>query len=822
MKYFWHKLASFHEKYYWLVLILACGLTAYSLTFLKKFKIDTNLAALLPQDYKSVQSLNRVIDKLGGLGNFIVLVENEDLETRKKFVRLAAKEIEAHPSIRYVDYEYEKSYFKEHLLLYVDLEDLKTIEKRLDKKIKHEKRAANPFYVNLFNKKVDLDFSDLEDKYARRFGVKNSFKQEGKVESYFVNPDHSTIAFIVKPHGSESDVGSAKRLYAYLEDFSTKLNKEKFDGKLSIEIAGPFRYKVDEYNTIIHDVKSTAIFAVLGVILFLTFIFRQYVAVFFIAIPLIMGIAWTFALVSLFIQTLNLITAFLFVILFGLGVDFGIHMFSRYLESRYRGRSIYDSIVLILTKTGRACLTAAVTTTAAFYSLILCDFKGFSEMGVITGTGVLMTLFAIYVVLPPLLVFCEKLNLIKKREIVEKQEVKKPYPFVKPLLVGGAFLTLLSMCAVPFLELEYDFTNLRANLNETLPLREKIGSIFTRSQSPAVIIAENYNEALGIIDSVEDIIKTDKETPTIDSVMALPSIYPPHQEEKFLVIKRIRELLDSKGLGTIEDKKVKEHIHDFKKSADMRTKVEFENIPQNLIRQFEGVDGSPGYFVYIFPSIQLRDGREAIKFADDIRHIKTQVERKISSEGEEKTIQEERSYYPSSDAIVFADMLYVTVKDGKLAVFLCFFVIFLILLIDFKSFKTTLLVLIPLVCGIFWMGGIMFVTGMKLNFFNIVVIPSLIGIGIDSGVHIVHRYEEEGAQSLGLVLRQTGLAIFMTTFTTMIGFGGLLLAYHPGLKSLGNLAILGLATCLISALFFLPAAIQYLENRSFLFTKNKF
>ncbi len=264
MQNFWKTITKIHLKYYWLLIIVSLGITFSCYFVVRNLKIDTNLAALLPQDYKSVQNLNRVIDKLGGLGDFTVLVENESLETRKEFVREASHIIETHKSIRYVDYEYQKSYFQDHLLLYIDLKDLKTIRKRLRSKIQYEKRSANPFYVDIFGHKEELNFSDIEKKYERRFGVKQGFKKREKAETYFVSPDDKTIAFIVKPHGSESDVGSAKRLYAYLKEVTTELNGEKFGGKLSVEIAGPFRYKVDEYNTIIKDVTSTGIFVIVG------------------------------------------------------------------------------------------------------------------------------------------------------------------------------------------------------------------------------------------------------------------------------------------------------------------------------------------------------------------------------------------------------------------------------------------------------------------------------------------------------------------------------------------------------------------------------
>jgi uncharacterized protein len=85
-------------------------------------------------------------------------------------------------------------------------------------------------------------------------------------------------------------------------------------------------------------------------------------------------------------------------------------------------------------------------------------------------------------------------------------------------------------------------------------------------------------------------------------------------------------------------------------------------------------------------------------------------------------------------------------------------------------------------------------------------------MGVDNGVHIYHRYREEGPNSLVLVLKRTGGAMFICTITTMVGFASLTMAQHPGLNSIGVLALLGLGACLLAALTILPALLQMLEN----------
>ena len=142
-----------------------------------------------------------------------------------------------------------------------------------------------------------------------------------------------------------------------------------------------------------------------------------------------------------------------------------------------------------------------------------------------------------------------------------------------------------------------------------------------------------------------------------------------------------------------------------------------------------------------------------------------------------------------------------------------FVIVVLLMWANFRSPKWALLALLPLVVGILWMLLMMEVFDLKLNFYNLVVLPAVLGIGNDAGVHLVHRYREEGPGSVLRVLRSTGEHVTMGSLTTMIGFGGLLLSFHPGLRSIGSLAVVGIGATLLAALLFLPALLQWLEDR---------
>ena len=124
--------------------------------------------------------------------------------------------------------------------------------------------------------------------------------------------------------------------------------------------------------------------------------------------------------------------------------------------------------------------------------------------------------------------------------------------------------------------------------------------------------------------------------------------------------------------------------------------------------------------------------------------------------------------------------------------------------------RTALLCIVPAVATLAVALGLLDAVGMKLNYLNMVMIPVFFGVGVDGAVHIVTG--RESGQRLGLVLRQTGRAIAASTLTSDLGFGALLLAHHPGLNSLGSLALLGLGVNVLICLVAMPAYLVLRER----------
>ncbi len=161
---------------------------------------------------------------------------------------------------------------------------------------------------------------------------------------------------------------------------------------------------------------------------------------------------------------------------------------------------------------------------------------------------------------------------------------------------------------------------------------------------------------------------------------------------------------------------------------------------------------------------------------------------------------------------MLVEVVEVMLRDGRIAFALAFLAVFIATLIDFRSLRLTLLAFVPLALGFLWTFGLMELIHLKLNMFNFVILPALLGIGVDYGVHYLHRYREEGEGNLGRVMRSLYWVIFFCAATTVVGFGNVTFAAQPGLKSLGNLAIIGITCIFFAATYTLPALLYAIER----------
>jgi predicted RND superfamily exporter protein len=526
------------------------------------------------------------------------------------------------------------------------------------------------------------------------------------------------------------------------------------------------------------------------------------IPVLIIGIPLGFSLIWTFGLTYFYLGMLNTMTSVLAVILFGLGIDYGIHYYARYIELRSSGLSVEQAVQTTNSKTGEAILVSAFTTACALYVLMFADFRGFSEFGFISGTGIMLALFSMLYVLPSLLVIFEKYNLILFSKNDRAHDVAPHrYPFARVIVVLGLIASAFVVGYSNNLSFEYDFGNLEPRYPEYEKFREVAGQIDEpKRRNPAYVIADSDEEVAMLLDELRFIFDTDTATPTIQSVESLQERFPSTPEEveqKLEDIAYVRELLEDPFIVNREDEDL-DKLRDASKTTEPLT---IDQIPDYLKSRFITKDGEVGRFVIIYPSEGLSDGRKSIAFKNDVGAV---------------TIENGKTYHAASTSIVAASMLDLMRTENPYMVGATFIIIYLFMIYTFRSFRWSVISMLPLLVGLLWLFGLLMIFGLQFNFYNLVVLPAILGIGCDSGVHLAHRYREEGKDSMWAVLSSTGQHITMGSFTTMLGFAGLVLTVHPGLQSIGIMAVIGIGMTLLTSVTFLPALIQWLEDRDWI------
>ncbi|AEH06592.1 efflux RND transporter permease subunit [Methanothermococcus okinawensis] len=140
--------------------------------------------------------------------------------------------------------------------------------------------------------------------------------------------------------------------------------------------------------------------------------------------------------------------------------------------------------------------------------------------------------------------------------------------------------------------------------------------------------------------------------------------------------------------------------------------------------------------------------------------------------------------------------------------------VLLILFLYFRKPISAVMPLMPVIIAVIWTGGIMGIFGIPLDMATAGIGSLLLGMGIDYGIHLMHRYEEERKKknepmdkAIETAVVSTGTAVFATTATTVVGFLALVFAPLPMMANLGKVCALGIFFCMVSVITLLPALI---------------
>ncbi len=634
--------------------------------------------------------------------------------------------------------------------------------------------------------------------------------------------------------------------------------------EVRVGVTGTYAYNAETNAVINADMRRTTIIASVGVLLifYLAFgsIFYSVIAV----IPLLISLVLTMAWAKFAVGGFNLITSFLPALVLGLGIDYGIHFISRYAEERSKGRPLNRALYTAVLRKGQASFLAAATTALVFLGLLSARSRALFEMGAITAVGVLLAFLATIFLLPTLVTLSHFVFRFRHRERVANY-APHLVPFFRFVTEKGRVIfavVLILTFFVAFQAARISFVFSSADLVPHVASQDVLDEILTHFGASKTRIGNYFTFFASSEEELAGVVEHLKQNDLVEEVQSPQDLLPVNLSDQQRILNslsiasyieqlglfdrslanrasalaQIRNLLTQFGLlqygaalnGQVEISLVSMEIQQQLRAIQNEVKrldvntahariVDLQEALLNLDRNLLQVRELPPLNALLRDILQgVPEGIRSSYLTASGEYV---IRARMKQEIHKRDNLREFDAFATSISDKFFGMPLVgkqledyMKRDFFVSTLIAAALIIFILWGALRGGIRALLAATPLILGYVWMLGGMKLLQIDFNFINITISPLLIGIGVDNGIHILHRYAEERAiDSEGAIERggrMTAVAVIVTSLTTMLVFGSLLLARTPGLRLLGSSALLGIGFALVFSLLFLPAAIR--------------
>jgi len=798
-----HRLAGWIDRRRREILIVSLVVLVGAGFLARRLPIRSDITHLLPPTTPSVVALHQLEARVPTFGTILVVAEGKDPAQRARAGQLLARQLAGlDPQLVtqvIADDREARDFVWRNRFLFADLPDLEAARNALDDEIRRAKLASNPLYV---------DLEDEDEKPARGAGAQPDGTAElrRKLDEArarhegapgLVSRDGTMQLLVVRTTFSNSELTLGGRLVADLDARMAAVQRE-VGPSVTISAQGDVYTALAEHRALTRGVLIATLLTVVVVAAGLLLYFRSLVALGALFFSLAVGTVATFAFTRLTIGHLNLATAFLSSIVVGNGINFGLILLARFLEERRAGKRGVDAIGAAMAGTMAGTLTAALTASVAYASLTITSFEGFRHFGIIGGAGMIACWAAAYLILPAGLAVLERRGMVATRRepalgrVVAWFLPRRPLPVV---FFGLALTVFASAAAYHFVvndPLEKSMKNLLSDSDELVRMRERLHRVhdaFSWDTTGIFILAAPDRAAAR--DVVAKLRAADLGVPAerrlLSKVESLDDLLPREQAAKLTLLADVRHRIDE-ALPDLDEAE-RDELLQLRPPESLRALGD-RDVPASIAAPFTERDGTRGRLVVA----HARRGLDP----DDIPTL-------ISFTAAVRALHLGDGVIVGGSMFVFADVLEHMQADGPRATVVALLGAILVVLVLVGGNRHGVITLLCCVSGTALMLACAWLLGLKGNVLDFIALPITIGIGIDYSVNIVTRVRHEGQGSAHRALQTVGGAVVVCSFTTIVGYGSLLLSANRGIRSFGTAAIVGEATCLLAALALAPA-----------------
>ncbi len=803
------------------VLAAVCLATIYPVT---KLELHTDFAELLPDDHPAVVALRRISGKQKSSTNLVLILDSPDQAANQRFAEALRPALEKLVPSVFSEVQWHQDgelpdFAARWRWLYAERDDLQHADELLERLIA---RRAHPFIADLGDDDPEQELRKLRERLDKKVPARQDAPyfqgDDGKCDPKTKAPCRHYLGVMMWRRGDGLATMGGNETLATAQRVVAQLHPESFHPDMKVEWTGVIAKAIDEHNAVRDDLTLATVVCTSLVLLVIWLYFRRLAVLWVIGAPAVLGLLLALTVAQLTIHYLNANTAFLISIILGNGINSPIILMARYGEERRAGRGVAEALTNAMTGTLLATGTAMAAASVAYGSLLATSFRGFSQFGVVGGSGMLLVWLSMFVLVPPMVIFGERL---RPGLLTPKPNVTRP-PFAwlgrlawrRPIALVCATSALLVAAAVPLVRylrdpMEWNFNNLaseegRSQASWNKMYRLNMGSVGAgHIATDGVLLVDEPSQADAV---AEALWRQDEKLGKAHVLKAVRTVrnawpnasqppLPREQKEKLALLGEIRSKIDRHvGLMSADEKAEVEKF----RPPDYLRELTVDDLPREVRDAFTEVGGQRGRLVGI--------DADPTNFSDWNGHDLLRLARSMRVAALGKT------WVAASTSGVFGGMLEAIVRDGPQVTALALVGVAALVLLAF-GLRGAPPVLGSLAIGMVWLGGALALIGLKLNFVNFVAVPITLGVGTDYAANIWARLRSEGAARLVDIVADTGSAVALCSATTIIGYSSLLLASNRALKSFGKLADLGEVACLLAALIALPAIIRLTVGR---------
>ena len=763
-----------------LTLVVALGLASAAVWIARGLQLDTGLEALLPNDSVSVLSIEATRDKLGLEEPLTILVASDDPDRNEALIAELAEAFGDWPETVWVMTGYGLDALAERALYYVDADTLHEWNELAEEALDWEVCKASPLCVTI------ADPPELPDSHAVREAVDRSpagsvlrqltgqsAKQAGagaegdEGPQALCNDEGTVCAVQVMLSGSPGNLGYARMIKERAEAITVPLVQSQPEGT-RIEVIGRYRVAPLEHGIILNDLRLVSILAAVGSLLVVLVFFRDLTAVVQLMVPMLSGLAVAVGLITLIEPTINIISASALAILAGMAIDFGIHLLMHYQSARAEGLGPAAAAKASVQELWVSLLVAGLTTACGFGALSMTDFQGFSQMGWMASLGIIVTLLWTLAVFPSTVRLLPGSNKAYRQRAAKDRSARRLASIV---LAAG-------LLAIPF-ALRVGF---ESNLSKLQPkgvghgidaslmrARGNVNALYIGESREAVnaaiedeLMAQDGMEALG----VEPI------------VVSAQVIFPEDSDEKTEILANLKATLERARQKATEreDTKLLEELDELEPWVDIDGPPQPDQIPEWLAATLVLKDGSVGESGIIYVPLRGSNAAAMEKLAawlDQLREAQPQV-----------TF--------ASAAARLGEVTPALIADAPWILALVFLGLIVATAIASRSFVVTRDVFLATALSTILFAATLTLCGIDLHLYNLLAVPVTVGLAVDGAVHVRWAHDYDGARQKYATYK----AVAASTLTSMVAFGALMTADSPGLRSLGQVGVIGLGISL--------------------------